>query len=249
MRSPLSCAPATRSSGFTLIELLVVLTVITILLGLLLPGIGMVRNSARTSACGNNQRQLGLALNAYANENDERYPPLNLMPNLSGLNSSRWWTNLLADGSYVEVAWTAPNSVASGSVVNGIFRCPAVPADQLYWGGGLGVLENTVHGFSYPGGIAPSGGSVVRVAVPRLSAAGLVLDTERNDDVTRPGRYLSSWSAKCPVDWNWSLATTPMRAASRHGGGSKCNLCLMDGHVELRAWTLLASNDDQVWRH
>lgn len=246
MRLPLRGA---CSSGFTLVELLVVMAVITILMGILLPAIGLVRNSARTSACGNNQRQLGLALNAYANENDERYPPLNLMPNLSGQNAGRWWTNLLSDGNFVEVAWVAPNSAPSGSVVNGIFRCPAVPVDQLYWGGGLGVLENSAHGFSYPGGIAPAGGSVVRATVPRMSAAGLVLDTERNDNAAQPGRYLSSWSAKCPVDWQWAQSTTPMRGAARHGGGTKTNLCLMDGHIELRAWSLLASNDDAVWRH
>jgi prepilin-type N-terminal cleavage/methylation domain-containing protein/prepilin-type processing-associated H-X9-DG protein len=69
------CLPKGLSHrGFTLTELLVVITILVVLLGLLLPAIGMVRDSARTVSCLSNMRQIGLAISNYSNENDGFMP-------------------------------------------------------------------------------------------------------------------------------------------------------------------------------
>ena len=52
--------------GFTLVELLVVITIIGVLMAMLIPAIGRVREYAHRVACINNQSQIGLAMTVYA---------------------------------------------------------------------------------------------------------------------------------------------------------------------------------------
>ena len=62
------------SAGFTLIELLVVITVIAVLVAILLPVVGMVRDQARSVVCRKNLAQIGLAHLACAQDNKGQVP-------------------------------------------------------------------------------------------------------------------------------------------------------------------------------
>ncbi len=80
-----------KKHGFTLIELLVVIAIIAILAAILFPVFSRARENARRASCVSNAKQMGLGFMQYAQDNDEKFP----IVQLSLSDSERVWDNAI----------------------------------------------------------------------------------------------------------------------------------------------------------
>jgi prepilin-type N-terminal cleavage/methylation domain-containing protein/prepilin-type processing-associated H-X9-DG protein len=60
--------------AFTLIELLVVISIISLLMAILVPGLGRARAQAQRAYCSSNLRQIGIAFQSYLDDNRDIFP-------------------------------------------------------------------------------------------------------------------------------------------------------------------------------
>ena len=99
-----------EDEAFTLVEVLVVISVIGILAALLLPVLGKAKERGRATACLSNLRQLGIGLQLYVQDNENRLPVMYDAPFPTNIAS----TNLTVEAVLV------PYVVSSN-----LFRCPS----------------------------------------------------------------------------------------------------------------------------
>ncbi|MEO1584164.1 MAG: type II secretion system protein [Planctomycetota bacterium] len=151
--------PARRCrNGFTLIELLVVIAIIALLIGILLPALGRARDSARTTLCLTNQRQIATAMITYSVDFDTWFPP-NLSTDFEdpadGKEGRRWFDTAVL-GEYIPTQDTAdrgfdPGGFARTTIGGGVMIDPNHPQAgrsfaMNYWASAYVIPEGGTSG-------------------------------------------------------------------------------------------------------
>jgi prepilin-type N-terminal cleavage/methylation domain-containing protein/prepilin-type processing-associated H-X9-DG protein len=108
--------PGARS-GFTLIELLVVIAIIALLAALLLPALSRAKESARSSQCLSQMRQIGLAVRLYADGNNDEFPRSQHSAFAHG--QLPWGRAIAPELGQKDQSWT--------NLLSGLYHCPSDP--------------------------------------------------------------------------------------------------------------------------
>lgn len=132
--------------GFTVVELMVVVAIIALLMGLLVPGLGMVRKQAHAAKSQSNLRQWGVGTIGYANLHQERLPWEGLKDAndmATNLANPKFWANAIpifvGERAYKEIADEAFDNQTRVPFADGetIFIDPSAQPEQLEpWGYG-----------------------------------------------------------------------------------------------------------------
>lgn len=112
--------------AFTLVELLTIIAIIAILAGILMPALVSAIGTARQTYCMSNMRQMGIAINAYAEDHNSYFPG-----NIYNTDD-RSWQAMLEKNGYIPTLYRR-NASNSAWVPTGDLYCPELHQRFIEW--------------------------------------------------------------------------------------------------------------------
>jgi prepilin-type N-terminal cleavage/methylation domain-containing protein/prepilin-type processing-associated H-X9-DG protein len=232
-----------KANAFTLIELLVVIAIIGILAAMLLPALNRARSAGKKAVCVGNLRQIGIAIQMYAQDSND-HTPFSMGPTV--VNGTA--------GSYPWCVFLVPYTAKTEGVPQTIFICPEQPirlqVSATYLGADRTYAANPlVFGAPYDGnGTYSSSIKPVKLTdVTRPSDVILVADSNQvQDDNWGSEAYFEAYpfddtsiGSHNPSDVI-PLPTTYVNVDDPPDGGGRvryrhtnvANALMVDGHVE-----------------
>jgi prepilin-type N-terminal cleavage/methylation domain-containing protein/prepilin-type processing-associated H-X9-DG protein len=238
-----------KTRAFTLIELLVVIAIIAILAALLLPALASAKERGRRTVCLSNLKQVGLAVQMYGNDNnnkvmDLRYPPAyNVGPYPHSFGHGLWPWDL--DVAFINAM------MQEGANDQNIYYCPSNPQfnvtntwnfDMIYNGHNPPTMRITDYVWFLPGtpGVAAnrvyepltlSGNSSIASNAPVNAPIGL--DVVASDPNTKNFNVISVGG----LPPNVVQRTSHLQGRSPSGG----NILYLDSHVQWEPFKFMTS--------
>jgi len=210
--------------AFTLTELLVVIAIIAILASMLLPVLSRSKAASRTTACKNQLRQMGLALNLYS-EDFGAFPFLSVDPtaaNVLGRVPVQLWHTALSPymGNRSSNIYTWPTCLEKDT--RGVLGTYGYNADGIEPGGTLSHVSWGLGGsiaMDVPAGWPYASTPASRVVSPSQMIA---LGDRSLAGLPANGFYWGAITTSSILNWEWPGIS--------HSGGA--NMVFCDAHVE-----------------